>query len=154
MLPKKTTYAYLSLFMDCWNIQENLDVDLFWAGDGRFCGIFFIFKWWQSILWNPFSFWRHAIRLATFFIGSKNCIFQGASFEPMKTLATLIPEMLQGFHGTPLYHWYTLAYHYQMCQNTKWLVLLCHDIWCTYYSTIWDAPVMSHYDMFLRIANT
>ena len=35
-LTHKTTYAYLSLFLDCWNIQENLDSDLFWAGDGRF----------------------------------------------------------------------------------------------------------------------
>jgi len=25
----KNTYAYLSLFMGCWNIQENLDSDLF-----------------------------------------------------------------------------------------------------------------------------
>ena len=25
----KTTYAYLSLFMDYWNIQENLDSDIF-----------------------------------------------------------------------------------------------------------------------------
>ena len=31
-----TTYAYLSLFTDCWNIQENLDSSLLWAGDGRF----------------------------------------------------------------------------------------------------------------------
>jgi hypothetical protein len=35
-LTHKTTYAYLSLFLDCWNIQENLNSDLFWAGDGRF----------------------------------------------------------------------------------------------------------------------
>ena len=34
----KTPYAYLSLFTDCWNIQENLDSDLFWAG--RFFGGF------------------------------------------------------------------------------------------------------------------
>jgi len=36
----KTTYAYLFQFMGCWNIQENLDSDLFWAGDGRSCGGF------------------------------------------------------------------------------------------------------------------
>jgi len=36
----KISCAYLSLFMDCWNIQENLDSDQFWAGDDRFCGIF------------------------------------------------------------------------------------------------------------------
>jgi len=33
----KTTYAYLSLFVNRWNIQENLDLDLFWTVDGRFC---------------------------------------------------------------------------------------------------------------------
>jgi len=26
--------------MGCWNIHENLDLDIFWAGDGRFCGEF------------------------------------------------------------------------------------------------------------------
>ena len=36
----KTTYAYLSLFICCWNIQEILDSDLFWAGDGWFQGDF------------------------------------------------------------------------------------------------------------------
>jgi len=36
----KTTYAYLSLLMGCWDMQENLDSDLFWAGDGQFCGDF------------------------------------------------------------------------------------------------------------------
>jgi len=35
---QKTTYAYLSLSMGCWNVQENLESDLFWADDGRFCG--------------------------------------------------------------------------------------------------------------------
>jgi len=29
----KTTHTYLFLFTGCWNIQENLDSDLFWAGD-------------------------------------------------------------------------------------------------------------------------
>jgi len=33
----QTTYSYLSLFMSCWNMHENLDSDLFWASDGRFC---------------------------------------------------------------------------------------------------------------------
>jgi len=37
ILPIKPTYAYLCLSMGCWNIQANLDSDLFWAGDGRFC---------------------------------------------------------------------------------------------------------------------
>jgi len=64
----KTPYAYLSLFTDCWNIQENLDSDLFWAG--RFFGGF------------PFSFWRHGTRLATFLIAPTNCIFWDASFAP------------------------------------------------------------------------
>ena len=49
-------------------------------------------------------------RLATFFIAPKNCIFWGASFEPIKNLATLGTRKLQGFHGTPLYHCSTLVY--------------------------------------------
>jgi len=36
----QTTYAYLPLCMGCWNMQEYLDSDLFWAGDDRFCGGF------------------------------------------------------------------------------------------------------------------
>ena len=35
----KTSYAYLPLFMGSWNVQEHLDSNLFWAGDGRFCGV-------------------------------------------------------------------------------------------------------------------
>ena len=35
-----TTCAYLPLFLGSWNIQEYLDSNLFWAGDGRFCGGF------------------------------------------------------------------------------------------------------------------
>jgi len=42
-LTHKTTYAYLSLFMGCWDIQNKLDSDLFWAGDGRFCEDFLPF---------------------------------------------------------------------------------------------------------------
>jgi len=91
-------YAYLSLWIDCGNFQENLDLDLFWAGNGRFCGVF-----------RHFVFRRHGTRLATFCIEPKNCIFWGASFEPFKHLATLVPEKLQGFHGTHLYHCYTLT---------------------------------------------
>jgi len=34
----ETADAYLSLFMVYWNIQENLDSEIFWAGDGQFCG--------------------------------------------------------------------------------------------------------------------
>ena len=51
-----------------------------------------------------FAFWRHGSRLATFFIAPVNCICWGASFKLMKNLATLDPEKLQSFHGTPLYH--------------------------------------------------
>jgi len=96
----KTTYAYLSLFTDCGNIQKNLDSDLFWAGDGRFWGGF-----------PPFGILAPRIQTCHFLIASKNCIFWGASFEPIKNLATLDPEKWQGFHGTPLYHCYTLAHN-------------------------------------------
>jgi len=56
-----------------------------------------------------FAFWRHGTRLATFSDAPKNCIFWGAFFEPIRNLATLVPEILQDFHGTPLYHCYTLV---------------------------------------------
>jgi len=93
----KTTYAYLSLFTDCWNMQENSDLDLFWAGDSRFWGGF-----------PPFCILAPRIQTCHFLIAPKNCIFWGASFEPIKNLATLDPEKLQGFHGTPLCLCYTL----------------------------------------------
>ena len=37
LLAHKTTYTYLSPSMGCWNIQENLESDLFWADYARFC---------------------------------------------------------------------------------------------------------------------
>ena len=46
-------------------------------------------------------------RLATCFIARKDCIFWGASFEPIENLATFGTQKLQGFHGTPLYYCYT-----------------------------------------------
>jgi len=60
-------------------------------------------------IFRHFVFWRQGSRLATFFIASMNCIFWGASFEPMKNLATLDPEKLQGFHENTLYHCYNLV---------------------------------------------
>jgi len=59
-------------------------------------------------VFRHFVFWRHGTRLATFFIAPAKCIFWGISFEPIKNLATLVPEKLQGLHGTPLYYCYTL----------------------------------------------
>ena len=58
---------------------------------------------------GPFACCIKVPRLATFSIAPKNCIFGGASFEPIKNLATLDTNKLQGFHGTPLHHCYTLA---------------------------------------------
>ena len=34
-LTHKSMFAYLSQFKGCWSIQQNLDSDLFWAGDCR-----------------------------------------------------------------------------------------------------------------------
>jgi len=55
-----------------------------------------------------FAFWHHRFKFATFFIVHINCILWGASFKIIKNLATLNPEKLQGFHGIPLSHCYTL----------------------------------------------
>ena len=66
-------------------------------------------------LWGfsaTFAFCVKAPRLATFFIAPKNCIFWCAPFEPIKNLATLGASELQGFHGTPLFHCYTLRQHF------------------------------------------
>ena len=59
-------------------------------------------------IFHHFAFWSHGTRLARFLIVHQNCIFRGASFKPIKNLATLVPEKLQGFHETLLYHCYTL----------------------------------------------
>ena len=56
-----------------------------------------------------FALWRHGFQLATFFITLKNCIFSGASFKLIENLATLNPEKLEGFHGSPLCLCCTLA---------------------------------------------
>jgi len=72
----KTTYEYLSLFTDCWNIQENLDSDLFWAGDGRF--------------WGGFPpFWILAPRipdLPLFLLHLRAAFFEAHLLSPLKTL--------------------------------------------------------------------
>jgi len=53
---------------------------------------------WLSNLWGGFATLRFVLYL-------KNCIFWGASFEPIETLATLFLKTLklQGFHQTHLY---------------------------------------------------
>jgi len=56
-----------------------------------------------------FAFCSLGSRLASIFIVPKNCIIGGASFELIKNLATLFPHKLQSFHGTLLYHCYTLV---------------------------------------------
>jgi hypothetical protein len=68
---------------------------------------------WRPNMWGfsaTLAFCVKAYGLATFFIAHKNCIFPGASFETIKNLATLCAQKLQGFHGTPLYHCYTLIH--------------------------------------------
>jgi len=66
---------------------------------------------WRSILWD-FSTILHfgatESDLPLFLLDLRTAFFKGASFEPIKNLATLIPAKLQGFHGTLLYHCYTL----------------------------------------------
>jgi len=39
----KIMNTYLSLFKGSWNMHENLDSKIYWAGDGRFCGDFALF---------------------------------------------------------------------------------------------------------------
>jgi len=58
--------------------------------------------------------------LATFFIAFKNCIFWGASFEPIKKVAGLFAQKLQGLHGNPLYHCYTMEYRTPLCIKLKY----------------------------------
>ena len=62
-------------------------------------------------IFRHFAFWRHRTRLASFFTEPKNCIFCGGTFELIKNLATLVPEKLQGFYETLLYHCYTRLRH-------------------------------------------
>ena len=80
----KTSYAYLSLLISCQNIRENLDSDLYWAGDGRLCGGF-----------RQFASWRHGTRLASFFVVPVNCIFRGASCKSITELVALVPKKLK-----------------------------------------------------------
>jgi len=59
----KTTYAYLPLFIGSCNMQEYLDLNIFWSGEGRFCDSF-----------PPFCvFARHVVKLAIFLIAYSNC---------------------------------------------------------------------------------
>jgi hypothetical protein len=55
-----------------------------------------------------FAFCSLGNRLASFFIVPKKCFLWGASCELITNLATLFLKKSQGFHGTLLYHCYTL----------------------------------------------
>jgi len=91
----KPVYVYVPLFMGNPSHLEyakwDWDSDLFWFGDGPICAGF-----------PPLCVLK-VPRLANFFIASKNCIFWGATFGPMKNLATIGTRNLQGFRGTPPY---------------------------------------------------
>ena len=79
----------------------------------RTLGFGLILLRWRPNLWGvstTFAFCIKAHGLATFFIVPKNCTFWDASFEPIENLATSCAWKLQGFHGTPVYHCYTLGY--------------------------------------------
>jgi len=88
--------------------QKQLDSDLFWAGDGRSCGIF-----------QPFSTLAHETRLTTFLIVPNNFMFvivpnnfmfEGASFEVRKTWQIWSTKIYKVFMK-PCYllDWYTIA---------------------------------------------
>ena len=85
-------YAYLPLFIRSWiharilerMMQEYWDSELFCFGDGRTCGMF------PPLL----CFCIKANGLATFFIASKNCMLWGASFEPLKKVASAFAQKL------------------------------------------------------------
>jgi len=79
--------------MGYWKTQEYLDTKIFWLVTVYSVGVS-----------RHSTLLRHGIKLGIFFIAHLNCNFQGASFELGKTLATLIPEKLQGFYVTLLYH--------------------------------------------------
>jgi len=84
-----------------WNIQENLDSCIFWAGEGQFWGDF-----------PPFCVLAPRDQTCQLFnctSKKKNWIFWGATFELIKNLSTLVPKNLTGFYETLLYHCYTLV---------------------------------------------
>jgi len=78
---------YLPLFMHYWNMQEYSDSYLLCADFPPFC----IFQTQNQTLHGTES------NFAIFLIAQWNCIFQGASLELTKNLATLIPEKIQVF---------------------------------------------------------
>ena len=78
-----TTHEYLPLSMHNWNMQEYLDSYLFCADFPPFC----VFETQNQSTESNF----------VVLIAHWNCIFQGASLELTKDLATLIPEKIQVF---------------------------------------------------------
>ena len=90
-------------------------------------------------VFRQFAFWRHGTRLASFCIVPENCIFWGASFKLMKTLASLVPKKLQGFCETLLYH-YTLMTrnsHGNTKQNPRWWKLMSLFKWAVWKENLW-----------------
>jgi len=75
--------------MGTWNIQDNLDSDLFWAGDGRFIGGF-----------PPFCVFETRIQTCHYLDCTEGGVRRRILLKIEENLASLNPEKLQGFHGT------------------------------------------------------
>ena len=82
----KPTNAHLPLFIGSWNMQEHLDSDQFWFGDGRICRVF-----------PPLCVLYKSTQTCHLFYCTrpKNCIFGGTCFEPIKNLTILCAVKLQ-----------------------------------------------------------
>jgi len=95
---------------------------------------------WRPNMWDfsaTFAFCIKANGLATFFIAPKNCIFWGTSFEPIKKVASLFAQKIQGFNRNPLYHCYTLTRTNESCRTYEWVVSHVWTSHVTHANVIW-----------------
>jgi len=95
----KPIYAYLPLFISSWNMQKHWDWTYFASVTAEYVEVF-----------RHFCVLYKSARTCHFFYCTYELLFSGASFEPIKNLATSCAQKLQGFHGTPLHHYYFLSF--------------------------------------------
>jgi len=97
----KIAYAYMSLFMNCWNIQENMDADLFWAGDGRFCGIFLFLAGDGRFCGTLFHFGATQSDLLLFLLDLRTAFFKAHLLSPWRLWQLWFPKCYKVFMEPP-----------------------------------------------------
>jgi len=138
-----TTCVYLLLFMGLWNMREYSDSNLYWAGDGRFCGDF-----------PPFCIFETRNPTCHLF----NCIFElrfsGTSFELIKIWQLWFLKLYEAFISyTIVTAWYYKGRPRHIITH-EWVMAHTNESWHTQMSHDTQKSVMSHRNESCHVPST